>query len=671
MPDDKKPTDNSMPPPPMDPFPTYQTPYPRSNKDDENPFILFRRFADEQFSSFFSGFPHLFGISPGRSDRLKQEVDDLMRQRQEWEEGFRKQVEQEMEEMRQQLEKSKNEAWKSMEDAWRQHSMESRSEAKDTPWWTRGSAARCPALNGQEPQKNAEKCPALYDEAGQPRTELDAYNALPWKENDKQVQVFEAPAHPSTEKDISRSWFSALGWDGKQKEKLSTNNASNAVEPKDRALSERPIPPPTTYSLWAARRMQPFDNPDETIPWLMLSPYSPIYLCNPAQPRLFKVKIQDAEGVPFQISDAKFFERWYTSVDEKMAKHRPWADAFEDLLSLQQTGKMVDRDNWNTWRTPKTWIHDMVSRGSFGSRWGFSEQGMLVKRAADPKIAATTESLPNKEDRCARWRRNRQCRRNNSAEVLPPSEEHPEERNPVLDRLGSMTARDREFDGLMADATDASISANDGAMREELKTAAGGLVNKEESTTPPSSYMYDTAASSSTHSDDLQATDKSVVATLTTIHTRTLPDGSIESRMVLKRQFADGTEETDENVGVVNIPSPNALAKSVDRETQTLLQPELTQSPNGDDARTRQRDVFDISRERALSGKDQQNSEEYQQQQTQQPEGLKQFPRRIPISTAETEPEPEHEQQPPQAQQQGRSHDNERPRRSGGGWFWN
>ncbi|KIX94178.1 uncharacterized protein Z520_10205 [Fonsecaea multimorphosa CBS 102226] len=626
MPDDKKPPDHSMAPPPMDPFPTYQTPYPRSNKDDENPFILFRRFADEQFSSFFSGFPQLFGVSGARSDRLKQEVDDLMRQRQEWEEGFRKQVEQEMEEMRQQVEKSKNEAWRSMEDAWRQHSMQTRSDAKDTPWWTRGRAARCPALNGQEPQNNADKCPALYDEAGHPRTELDAYNALPRKNDDKQVQVPEAPAHRSTEKSPSNSWFSALGWDGKQKEKYSPSTCSNTDETKDRAPNEKPISPPTTYSLWAARRMQPFDNPDETLPWLMLSPYSPIYLCNPAQSRLFKVKIQDSEGEPFQISGAKFFERWYTSVDEKLAKHKPWADAFEDLLSLQQTGKMVDRDNWNTWRTPKTWIHDMVSRGSLGNRWGFSEHGMLVKRAVPPRTVGTTESLTDAEHRCARWRWSHQChRRNNSAGEVTPPEEQPEESSA---------------------AANATISADDEAAQEALGPAAVGSVNEEETRAPlpatsRSSYSFDSSALSSTNDNDMRPNDKTLVGHSTTISTRTLPDGSIESRVVYKRQFADGTEATDETV---THPSPSTRTETDYREPQGLLRSELD---------------------------GQQKNQEHKREQEQESQYAKRFPRRIPISEAEPEPEVEHERQPQSTQQQDSTNSNERPRRSGGGWFWN
>lgn len=42
-------------PPPMDPYATYQTPYERRENDPPNPFIEFRRFADKQIASMFEG----------------------------------------------------------------------------------------------------------------------------------------------------------------------------------------------------------------------------------------------------------------------------------------------------------------------------------------------------------------------------------------------------------------------------------------------------------------------------------------------------------------------------------------------------------------------------------------------------------------------------------------
>lgn len=560
-----------------------------------------------------------------------------MRQRQEWEEGFRKQFEQEMEEMRQQLEKSKNDAWKSMDDAWKQHSgSDSKQNHSDipapVPWWTHGKAAHCPALNGQQSQRNADKCPALYDEKGQPRTELDAYNALQ-PDHDK-AHVFQASTQDAPKKP-SRTWFSSLGWDGKQKEKQPEDQPTSSDE---RPLhGEKSWGRPTTYHLWTARRMQPFDNPDETIPWLMLSPYSPIYLCNPAQSRLFKVKIQDAEGAPLQISNARFFERWYTDVDEKMATQKAWADAFEDLLSLQQTGKMVERDNWNTWRTPKTWFHDMASRGSFGDRWGFNEDGMLVKRINSAQ-SKTGDAPTSREDRCARWRRNRDCRRNRPTEIVEAQPEKPaSEENVIVEKVTEALAPFPIF-GSIISAADAIVSAVDQAAQKEIEAPSvireippfedevSTISEKETNTTPstPSassaSYVHDTVQ---------DAPKRSIVATLTTTTTRTLPDGTTETRRILKQRFADGSEESDESVEVVGQPK-----------------------------------------------------------QSQQQQQVPHFPRRVPVFT-ELEDQTQQESQAPksapkQAQKevedikpssveasQEQQSSNSAPRRRGSGWFWN
>ena len=663
MPDDHSPKDQSWPPPPMDPFPTYQSSFPRSKKDDEqNPFIQFRRFADEQFSTFFSGVPNFFGLSPPSSgDPWKKNVEDIMRQRQEWEEGFRKQFEQEMEEMRQQMEKSKSDAWKSMEDAWKQHAKpEQKNETPAvTPWWTRGNAVKCPALNGQEPQKNAEKCPALYDEQGQPRTELDAYNALR-SGKDKEVQVFQAPTQDGN-KIPTKSWLPSLGFDGMQKEMVSTN-ASVPQEEQNRP--SRSFGRPTTYSLWNARRMQPFDNSDETIPWLMLSPYSPIYLCNPAQSRLFKVKVQDSVGAPLQVARTRFFERWYTEVDEKMATQKPWADAFEDLLSLQQTGKMVVRDNWNTWRTPSTWIHDMASRGSLGDRWGFNDEGLLVKRA-DPTKAISELPGSGRDDRCARWRKNRECRRNSPAELPATTEEPVQEENVIVEKVTEALLPFPLFGSILS-AADAIVSAVDQATQEESQTQVEPIISAPSADfasliVPPEERSITSSSDSSTSSDNIlyaPSDSNSVVSTLTSIVTRTLPDGSIETKRVLKRRFSDGSEESDERLEVqhASIGSsmssksqdmPLSLSPPVtnDKETQTQARPEAKEIHERGESRPPRQIRFIADDVTGL----------------QEPKLQAQIskPRRDESKVA-IEPE-----------QEPRSQNNDNPRRRGSGWFWN
>ncbi|KIX09702.1 uncharacterized protein Z518_00783 [Rhinocladiella mackenziei CBS 650.93] len=569
-------------PPPYDPFPTYQAPYPRSNKDDENPFIQFRRFADEQFSSFFQGVPHMFGFSPrnaARRDDLKKDFEDLIRRRHELEEGCREQLEREMEEMRQTLKQSQDHRT-TMENAWN-------FPNGNASWWTHGRVAQRPALNGEEPQK---KCPALYDDAGNPKTELDVYEGIQGA-NSKQVQAFQPPVQDASKKS-SRSWFSALGWDGKQMEKGVENDKAVSDNPS----SDKEIARPTKYTMFNTRRMDPFDDTNHTIPWLMLSPYSPIYLCNPSQSRLFKVQIQDSEDTPLRISRPRFFERWYSDVDEKMAEQVPWADAFEDLVSLQQTGKMVDRDS-STWRTPNTWIHDMVNRGSLGSRWGFDDEGLLVKRHVEQK---TTDAPSTMKDRCTRpkergwgWGCHRRCEKSTGDEQQHSLQLGEKEKDLIDDLVDKATSPLTSFPlfGSILSAADAIVSAVDQAQKEleeiseeaspddgsEPAPAAQEPTTSSYSATSSSSSSYEDSFSSFPSSDGFDPS-KSVIATLTSTVTRTLPDGSIETKRVLKRRFADGSEESDESVEMKNLPSTHRTNDAKDSVETRNPSPTLIQA---------------------------------------------------------------------------------------------
>ncbi|KEF63695.1 uncharacterized protein A1O9_01673 [Exophiala aquamarina CBS 119918] len=579
MPEDKRCKDTSIPPP-LDPFPTYQTPYPRSNHNQhENPFIQFRRFADEKFSSFFQGIPNLFGVPA-------KDVDDLMRRRHELEEGWKKQFEQEVEEMRHEVEKTRIATLKAMEDSW-SRSTEAASKSSETvepsPWWMRGNPSKCPALNGQEPQPNAHKCPALYDEAGEPKTELDLYEAPTVSKR-----------QPTDTQGVSSSGRPWPHWltpgDLKAKEK--------ATEQTKQRSEEAPYTPATRYSLGKARHMNPFDNPDHTIPWLMLSPYSPIYLCNPGQARMFRVKIQDAEDVPLQISRPKYFERWYTEVDDKLSRQLSWADAFEDLISLQQRGSMVDR-NYSTLRTPPTWIHDMVSRGSLGDRWGFNDDGILMKRS-NGNAATETATIKDhcrgqKEQRWRSWRRGEDAQKQ-------PKDDEKEKREDLIDKfvddLPESIARSPIFGGLLS-AADSIVSAVEQGIEDVLKqtqeelatsTDTAAIIESEEPDSTPysslanssssssSSYSYasNTSASYSSSSDQ---DPSSIISTLTTTVTRTLPDGSVETKRVFKKRFADGTEESDESTEVKSAASRATPANPEVSDKQTQTQPASSIEP--------------------------------------------------------------------------------------------
>ncbi|KAL2423873.1 hypothetical protein ABEF95_008929 [Exophiala dermatitidis] len=576
-------TDASIPPP-LDPFPTYQTPYPRSNKDDDNPFIQFRRFADEQLSSLFQGIPQLFGLSSSR-DPWKKEFEELMRRSHELEEGWRKQWEQEMEEMRQEIEKSKTDAWKAMEAAWK-------SPKEDTPWMTEGDAAKSPALT--DTLSNDPKKPALYDEGGLPKTELDAYDQLQSSDAAVEIPVIKSRSRHSSDKSTN-SWFSSLGWDGKQRVQEHGAEKSLADSAETSSASKRHSRP-ILYTLFSARRMDPFNNTDHTIPWLLLSPYSPIYLSNPSQSRLFKVRIEDSADVPFQIAQPRFFEKWYTDIDEKLASRLPWADAFEDLLSLQQTGRMVERGS-PTWQTPSDWIHGLVHRGSLGPAWGFNNDGFLVKRFSDAQSA-------DQKGHCG-WRKG--CGRlwgkqsgDKATAKNSPSSETDEKQDDVFEELVDKAAeRLGPFPifGSILSAADSIVSAVDQAAEDlEAITRETHPASEAEDESPKveestntsssstwssaSSYSSETSFSSPSPPENTKSTPTpSVVSTLTSTVTRTLPDGSVETKRVLKKRFADGTEESNESVEVRTLPSAQQPRKveppRANKETQTLPTSEI------------------------------------------------------------------------------------------------
>jgi len=56
----------------------------------------------------------------------------------------------------------------------------------------------------------------------------------------------------------------------------------------------------------------------------------------------------------------------------------------------------------------------------------------------------------------------------------------------------------------------------------------------------PYSYNYDSASHNNT--------PNSIISILTTVETRTLPDGGLETKTVLKKRFADGREENSESL---------------------------------------------------------------------------------------------------------------------------
>ena len=546
------------PPPPCDPFARYQTPWPRNYKGEQNPFVQFRRFADEQFQAIFSGVPKIFtafsaGANAG-ADAFQREIEQVMQQRHEFEEGFRKQFEQDIEEQRQALTKLRHRREQHLQ----QQALEqqgSKPETSKSPWWQSGRAANCPALNEMQ-SENARSCPAMYDQDGKPKTELDAYETMQAAQTyndlerdpqsgrrrdyqmesmlleqankqrvidegllDKEGKLTERD-NPSKDPSQSNKWLSGVGFDGKQREQTLTPSTS----PKSPSKTDSPI---TTISRFASRWSRPFDNPHDTIPWLLVNQYSPVFLCNPNQPRVGRVKLQQGVNQPFRIVDAFYIPRGFFQFNdrrEELAKQLPWADAFEDLVSLQQTGVMVDRD-YSTYRTPKTWIHDMVQRGSLGPTWGFNEQGQLTKMARESRDQKVETVAARQDDMNPGFFSNLPAPDDVIATSVVATALDAQHQQQVVQELV------QEYDKL----TQKSPSETSPPSEEQSDIA---------SSTPSDSAWSSTTWSSTANSH--QHSSDTIISSTTTTERWTKPDGTIETRRVFKRRFSDGREVEEE-----------------------------------------------------------------------------------------------------------------------------
>ena len=152
-----------------------------------------------------------------------------------------------------------------------------------------------------------------------------------------------------------------LGWDGRQKQ-----------EDKQKETSERrgPMTMPsvrmTVNEKDMSQSLNPFSgNMTEAVSWLLTNEYSPIFLRGHIPGDI------DRDGPSFY--HALYHPHWpdfraastRDRFEDELRFRVPWCDAFEDLVSLQHNGHMVDRDE-PTRTSSAQWLNDIIRRGSLG-----------------------------------------------------------------------------------------------------------------------------------------------------------------------------------------------------------------------------------------------------------------------------------------------------------------
>lgn len=462
MPDEREKTTvtPSHPPPPCDPFQRYQTPWPRQGQDDENPFIRFRRFADEQVKSFFSGVPF-----------VKRSLDDHF------------------EDLTAQHRRYVDNALKEMMD--NQHQLvrdmaEFRSRQKDEDRSSR-------QLNPDQPRTSV---PAGSTASNDPATELDMY--------------------------------------------------------------ERPH----------VDGLDPFGSREDTHNWLVSSQYSPLWLNLPVKPH--------PEHPPSSLWD-RFgtVVRLNTNVENRLTTFA-WQSAFEDLLVLERTGELPKEGPSSERREhPGVWLARLLQKDLMTPPKEESDQRTVLASFWGPLLAQTRhgELYRHRPDLMQEHRdvedqrdddRQRAGTSDDEDYIDPYDDDDGDDDDDEVIDAGREPPPATELQGkplarTLAHAFDAVGKTIEGLMDSAQPT-----------------FDSHSAASRSREDQDFKA---SIVSTMTQVHTRTLPDGSVETRRVLRRSFSDGNEEHEETIETSpprlqapSNPKPQTAinsAKVTNRQTQT------------------------------------------------------------------------------------------------------
>ena len=602
--------------------PTTTPPSRSSISHQDNPFIQFRRFADSQISSLLQsviGLPSLFERpsptarwiviqSDGDGNEVYVNGDEVtMRKRRELEEGWRKQKEQEAEERA------------GVAEAVREDNM------------------------GSAPSSTKTATPAPSD-ANNP-TSKKSGGLLDW-----------------------------LGWDGRQKhedkqDETTPRNGPMIMPSVRMTVSDKDNP----------ESLNPFSgNMSEAVKWLLTDEYSPIFLRGHIPKDIY-------HGGP-SFYHALHHPHWpdFRAVsspdrfEEELRFRVPWCDAFEDLVSLQQNGHMIDRDE-PTRTSSAQWLNDMIKRGSLGPvmsrglvgpQWSTEYARLVSPFDTGRKLqyippAPDQSSDPTKDN----------LDDGNAYESDPVLSAfdiireiaHLDDDNDDTDDLGNpqhwigeisdslvqavakdlmkpgvleelrrlgFTSETQVLKYLLGDGVDSvpihgflmappnvvAAAMRAAAASEKEPSDTGKIANEprhkmssEEYQEQPtdhedqsnsllatapndqaSSPSADHPSRSEVSNDSLSFTSSSssvsswsrwgsednklgsIVSTMTTTERRTLPDGSIETKRVLKKRFADGREESNESVERQIAPSSSSRS-SVSKPSESGAPPAMQQ----------------------------------------------------------------------------------------------
>ncbi|OGM44780.1 hypA-like protein [Aspergillus bombycis] len=294
------------------------------------------------------------------------------------------------------------------------------------------------------------------------------------------------------------------------------------------------------------------ESPAWPVTYLMFSPYSPLHLERQAQYRSSR-----EHGVFSSLM----------STLNLSAEHDPaepqWREAFEDLLRLENGKPMLDRDPADVSKreSGKDWLQGLVKRGSLGDRFKY-----ISGTEGRPWSTITFDNSKNMED--SHSLAEKEALSDSAKAEISWGDAEPDSVTELdmYDRfLADIEAREREFFNdahespllrlLLEDryrAADNRASLKQANWVEDTESSLGRVPGENQKTVSKTDSQSATDASPAETDKSVAEKSSYVISTKTSTERIRLPDGSIQTKTVKTQRFADGREESNESVEVVN-----------------------------------------------------------------------------------------------------------------------
>lgn len=268
--------------------------------------------------------------------------------------------------------------------------------------------------------------------------------------------------------------------------------------------------------------------------YLIFSPYSPLYL-----------ERAPGHGRREGAFSSLFSSRNPADIDPNEPR---WRDAFEDLLRVTNGQEMLDQSTEpeRSRQSADMWLKGLVQRGSLGKNWRLlgpehSRDGIALERFQQHDHDRLSQDPPRQ------------------------LEDSRQENTETNDAETELDLYDRFLDDIANAHERYSRAFADSPLMRLLDEERRRHVQQDrtlsEDANPQSKdwleYTSDgnkSLLASQTTTEDHSSDDSRVVSTMTRSVRRTLADGSISTKTVKTKRFADGREESDETVEVTPPP---------------------------------------------------------------------------------------------------------------------